>query len=159
MKLKNKYILVILISGLVIALDLITKQIFGNTEFKNIIPNIINFETNHGNDGVAFGMFSGNRLVLCIVSCCLVFVLILCDIFFKQNSKLYNIGFSFMLGGAIGNLIDRLCLGYVRDFINFSFWGNFPTFNIADSFLTIGVIFICIHLLFLMPKNDGRKNI
>jgi signal peptidase II len=68
--------------------------------------------------------------------------------FYKNNqgrlSRLYVAAFSMILGGAIGNLIDRICFGHVIDFIDLRFW---PVFNIADSAITIGallIVFRCI---------------
>ena len=61
------------------------------------------------------------------------------------------------MGGAVGNLIDRLFLGYVRDFISLDFLGNFPVFNIADMCLLAGVIVLCVFFLFSYPKlNKGK---
>lgn len=159
MSIKAKYILMTSLVAVVLLADLITKAIFGDCEFFNVIPHLIDFETNYGNDGVAFGLLSGKKWLLIILTLCLIAVMIFVDVKFKQKGKVYTIGFAFMLGGAIGNLVDRICFGYVRDFIKFAFMPSFPTFNIADSFLCVGVVLICIHLLFLMPKNDGKKDI
>ena len=62
----------------------------------------------------------------------------------EHLSRIYIVAFSLILGGAIGNLIDRIALGYVVDFIDFRIW---PVFNIADSMITIGaavILFKCI---------------
>ena len=159
MSTKVKYILMISLVALVLLVDLTTKAIFGDCEFFNVIPNVIDFETNHGNDGVAFGLLSGKKWLLIILTLCLIAIMLFFDIRYKQKGKIYSIGFAFMIGGAIGNFVDRICFGYVRDFIKFAFMPNFPTFNFADSFLCVGVTLICIHLLFLMPKNYGKKDI
>jgi len=159
MSIKAKYILLSCLVCVVLLVDLITKAVFGDTEFFNVIPYLIDFETNNGNDGVAFGLLSGKKWLLIILTLSLIAVMIFFDIKFKQKGKVYTIGFAFLLGGAIGNLVDRICFGYVRDFIKFAFYPSFPTFNIADSFLCLGVVLICVHLLFLMPKDDGKKDI
>lgn len=155
MTLKKKYILMSSIVAFVLICDLVTKAIFGDIEFTKIIPFLIDFESNHGNDGAAFGMFGGKKILLILIALFFLGVMFLVDWLFKYNSKTYIFGFSFMVGGALGNLIDRIFLGYVRDFIVFDFWKSFPTFNVADSFLCVGVVLICICLIF--GKSKGSK--
>jgi signal peptidase II len=67
------------------------------------------------------------------------------------------IGLAFVLGGAVGNLIDRIFLGGVRDFIRFDFF-DFPVFNIADSFLTVGCVMLAVFILFLYRPKGENKN-
>lgn len=62
-----------------------------------------------------------------------------------------------MVGGGIGNIVDRIALGYVRDFLQFAFWEQFPVFNIADSFVTVGA-FMLIVVLIVMLVKEGKKN-
>ena len=62
------------------------------------------------------------------------------------------------MGGAVGNLIDRIFLGGVRDFIYFIFVPNFPTFNVADSFLLIGTILFAIYAIFIYKPQEKDKN-
>lgn len=61
------------------------------------------------------------------------------------------------MGGGIGNIVDRIALGYVRDFLQFAFWEQFPVFNIADSFVTVGA-FMLIVVLIVMLVKEGKKN-
>ena len=61
-----------------------------------------------------------------------------------------------VLGGTLGNMIDRIFLGYVRDFICLEFI-NFPVFNVADSCLVIGVILYCVYYVFLWDKKENKK--
>ena len=65
----------------------------------------------------------------------------------KLTSKLLDLGLSFVLGGAVGNMIDRVILGYVVDFIDFRII-NFPVFNVADIFVVIGAIILVIFYIF-----------
>ena len=112
--------------------------------------------TNGGNTGAAWGMFSGKTLWLVIVSVLMIVALFAYNHFVKRKNTFYCIAFGFIIGGAIGNLVDRIWLNYVRDFIFLDFWPTFPVFNLADSFLCVGAvmlaIFICspIRLLFIV---------
>lgn len=139
----KRIIYVLLIVATVIALDQITKYMIV-TSFNNdsieIFPflNIVNVR----NTGAAFGMFRslGSGFFIIISLAAIIFVVNL----IMRNA--YNfIGLSLILGGAVGNLIDRLFYGKVVDFIDFSI-GNFhwPAFNVADSSLTIGIGIILI---------------
>lgn len=154
----KKYIIIFSIAIVVMVADLVTKHFFGDTEKMNIIPHLINFETNHGNDGASFGIFGGKTTFLICLTVALIVLMLILDILFKRNSKLYNIAFSFILGGALGNLFDRIKFRYVRDFINFSFWEKFPTFNLADTFLCIGVGLMLVYLFFFCNNDKTKKS-
>lgn len=97
------------------------------------------------NEGAAFGMFRslGNNFFI-IVSIAAVFFMFWVIITAKEDYRI----FSLLAGGAIGNLIDRLSLGYVVDFIDVTVSGHhWPAFNVADSALTIGISFMIVSLL------------
>jgi len=101
------------------------------------------------NTGAAFGLFQGQSFALSIVAFIgaaflLVFALIIYRKFPFLDSKLGKSALGLILGGTIGNLIDRLRFGYVTDFIDVGFW---PTFNIADSAVVIGTILFALSLL------------
>ncbi|MBU1245986.1 MAG: signal peptidase II [Nanoarchaeota archaeon] len=97
---------------------------------------IINYTTN---TGAAFSILTGfNNLLMIVATIVAVFVFI-----FAKNYKIYRLPLAFILGGIIGNLIDRMFFGFVRDFIDFKVW---PIFNIADSFNVIGVVLLIILL-------------
>ncbi len=88
------------------------------------------------NTGAAFGLFQNASQVLLVVS--IVISLLLVWVYFKSLDEpvLFRISLSMMLGGAIGNIIDRVTQGFVTDFIAV---GRFPVFNVADSAVTVGV--------------------
>ena len=152
MKARTKYIIMFsLIVGFV-ALDLITKWLFGDIGYTKIIPNLIHFETNFGNDGAAWGILSGKKVLLILIGVAGLIGIFVLDFFLKRKSKLYIVAISMFIAGALGNLIDRIFLGKVRDFINFSFI-NFPTFNLADCFLTISVVLLGVYFCFLYDKE------
>jgi len=101
------------------------------------------------NYGAAFNIFSGSRVFLSLIS--IIFSILLIYLIFRKNTlnsfDLYT--YSFILGGTIGNGIDRIYKGFVVDFINLNFI-NFPVFNIADISINIGFIF----LLYNIFKNN-----
>ena len=96
------------------------------------------------NTGAAFGLFQDQSFVLTIVAFIGVVVILLCTFLAYRclpflDNMLGKSALGLVLGGTVGNLIDRLRLGYVTDFIDFGFW---PAFNVADSAVTIGVIIL-----------------
>ncbi len=103
------------------------------------------------NTGAAFGLFQDQTFALTIVSLVAVAVLLLYALFFYPrfpflDDRLGKLALGLVLGGTVGNLIDRIYLGYVTDFIDFSIW---PAFNIADSAIVVGVIMLAYSLLCL----------
>ena len=101
------------------------------------------------NYGAAFNIFSGSRIFLSFISIFFSIVLIYL-LFWKNNLKTLDLyAYSFILGGTIGNGIDRIYKGFVVDFINLNII-NFPVFNIADISINIGFII----LLYNIFKNN-----
>lgn len=135
---------VFIISLVIIVLDQITKHLvlkyMNPFESIEILPflHIVSVR----NTGGAFGMFKsvGSTLFIAVSVMAIIFV-----IWLLIRTKESYFGLSLILGGAIGNLIDRLRYGWVADFIDFSI-GKFhwPAFNVADSALTIGVIVVLL---------------
>ena len=150
MKKKTKaYFELLLITGLVILADQWSKQLVVNNlalgESFAPIPAIGNFFriVHWRNTGVAFGLFQGSGWIFTIVGVGIVILIIL---FYKQVSDgpaAWRIALGLQLGGAIGNLIDRITRGYVVDFLWF---GKFPVFNIADSAIVIGAAILIIYM-------------
>jgi len=97
------------------------------------------------NYGAAFSIFSGSRIFLSLIS--IIFSILLIYLILRKNNlniiDLYS--YSFILGGTIGNGIDRVLKGYVIDFINLSII-NFPVFNIADISINLGFIFLVYNI-------------
>ncbi len=108
-----------------------------------VVPNIFQLIYVE-NRGAAFGIFYGARVFLSLVSLGATIFLIYLLVKKEYHSKLQQIGYSFLLAGATGNLLDRVFLGYVVDFLDFPY---FPTFNFADIFVNIGVFLLVIVLL------------
>ena len=157
MKIKTKYLLMGIIIVTTLAIDLISKHYLCDVEYVKIIPYIIAFQTNGGNTGAAFGMFSKSTTFLIVLSIIIVVSMLFIDFSLKIKSKTYTIGFGLILAGAVGNFIDRIALGYVRDFIMFDFWKTFPIFNFADCCIVIGTIMVCIYFIFLSNTKNNKK--
>ena len=101
------------------------------------------------NTGAAFGLLPGQSFALTIVAITgivvlLAYALVVYRHFPWLDSRLIRFGLGLMLGGTLGNLIDRIGFGYVTDFIDFGYW---PAFNVADSAITVGVIIFAYSLL------------
>lgn len=139
---------------LVLVTDLVTKHFLFDVEYFNLIPNVISIATNGGNTGAAWGMFSGQLFLLICVSLLMIVALFVFNHFVKTKNTFYCISFGFIIGGAVGNLVDRVALNYVRDFIFLDFLPTFPIFNLADSFLCVGAVMMAIYILFM----SGSKN-
>ena len=158
MKTKTKYILMAVIVGLALVVDLASKYLFCNISYTRVIPYIIAFQTNGGNTGAAFGIFSKSTTFLIVISVLVVIAILIVDILLKVKGKTYTIGLSLILAGAIGNFVDRVWLGYVRDFIMFDFWKSFPIFNFADCCIVIGAVLLCVNYIFLSKADKNGNN-
>jgi signal peptidase II len=119
-----------------------------------VIPKFLYF-TNIKNTGAAFGMFQSYTKILTIISLVAIFLIIILKVMLNLEFLFYNISLGFILGGALGNLVDRYFIGEVTDFISFSFFP--PVFNAADSFIVIGFILIIILILREYLKQGKTK--
>jgi signal peptidase II len=109
------------------------------------------------NTGVAFGLFPGLGILFVIVSIVVVVVILVYEWQLPHNQWLIRLALGLQLGGAIGNnLIDRVRLGSVVDFIDLNFWPlqTFPVFNLADASITVGVIMLAA--LLLLEERRGQ---
>ena len=110
--------------------------------------------TNVHNTGAAWGMLEGFRWffipMTLIVAAALVYVMIR---FRKKLCVFSRITLALLFSGAVGNFIDRALLSYVRDFIDITPWFSFPVFNVADSALSIGCVFLVIDVLLLKDRS------
>ena len=152
----QKYLTFILIIAVVLALDLTLKSVFDQTKH-DFIKGFISINGFAHNTGAGFSLFSSATTALAVLS-----IICLCLYFCYEYLTMENCrGFTFytatalMVGGTIGNLADRLCLGYVRDFISLDFI-DFPVFNIADCALTVGVIILAVWILFIESKEAKK---
>lgn len=135
---------------LCIILDLISKHLTANLSTQ-AIPGFFKIEYAQ-NTGAAWSIFSGSTLALAIISIFASLALVFYAVFAKTNSALFHVSLALIVGGALGNFYDRAIFGFVRDFIKLEFI-NFPTFNVADSFLTVGVACLCVYFLICAIKE------
>jgi signal peptidase II len=110
------------------------------------------------NTGAAFGIFKEHTSAIIVVVFIEILVLLLVAFFLRSRLSFIDgmpvrVGLGLILGGAIGNQIDRLRLGYVTDFLDFKVW---PAFNVADASAVVGAIIIAFAILFLV-KSIGRQ--
>lgn len=145
---KNSRItLYVIISVIVILFDQATKHLIRNLIDSFRVIKVLPFLqiVNIRNKGAAFGMFTGfgNIVFIIIAALSIVFV-----VYLLVKGKEDRFGLSLVLGGAAGNLIDRILFGSVTDFIDV-FVGRFhwPAFNVADSALTIGILIIFLKIV------------
>ncbi len=146
---------IFLIAVLVLLLDQISKIIVNILNIKNLII-IKNFFTITltNNYGIAWSLLQNHAYLIIFLNIIALFIIIR-FMFTIKKDPITNISFGLLLGGLAGNLIDRLFLGYVRDFLAFTLFNyNFPIFNIADTCITIGVILLIITIL-KGEKKDG----
>lgn len=152
---------IIIISSIILLLDQILKQLVINQisyqQTINIIPNFF-YLTYVKNTGGAWSILSGNTYLLLIIGLIAIGVLIY-YLFKKENFSLLEvISFSLLIGGIIGNFLDRLIYQAVIDYIGFIL-GNyyFPVFNLADICIVIGTLILIIDT-FRGEKNGNRSN-
>ncbi len=99
------------------------------------------------NTGGAWGILKDNVIILIIIT--IIFLGIFISYFQKNKLSLYEqISYGLALGGILGNLLDRIFRGYVVDFLNFNIMGyNYPVFNLADTFIVVGVLILIIYYI------------
>lgn len=151
----------IIISIILLCIDQISKLLIVNLLTKtNSIAIIKNFFylTYINNDGAAFSILVGKRVLLILIA---VLVIVMLIRYIKKNNiqnKLELVSISLIIGGSLGNLIDRVVRGYVIDFLDFKIFNyNFPIFNLADTFIVIGVFILLLKEIRKENNLDSRN--
>ena len=158
----NKYPFFI-ISGLIIIFDQISKKFFESYllsvegySVKAVGDEFARFTLAY-NTGIAFSIELGGRYILATISFLASLVIIYLILKTDITKRLELWAFSFILGGAVGNMIDRIFYGKVVDFIDCDFpdiiMERWPIFNIADSFVTVGMVFLAVQYIFFERKK------
>ena len=153
--------------GIIFAFSIISDQstkmwavnVLKNGESIKLIGDFLRF-TYAENKGAAFSILQNQMLFFIITT--VIMLAVLAYIYFKTKNitQLSKLSIAMIAGGAIGNFIDRLRLGYVVDFIDvrFASFYNFPIFNIADSFVVCGTILMIILILFnKFEKSEANE--
>jgi len=124
-------------------LKIFFSQLLSMGESIPVIRNVFHLTLVH-NTGIAFGLFKNQGIVFIVISAIAIILFSTYLYLHREDERFglfYIFAFSLIIGGALGNLIDRLYFGYVIDFIDFRVW---PVFNLADSAITIGTIIILV---------------
>ena len=150
--------LVLLLGLAVIFLDQLTKQYIRSAfvcgESLPVIDGLFNLVYVR-NDGAAWNMLSGHNLVLILISVVVLILLVIYRRSFLQEQFSHTVLLGLMIGGIVGNLIDRIRFGWVTDFLDFQFGTyHYPSFNVADSTIcTAAGLYIITNLL--QKKEEG----
>ena len=154
MKKKSLFILIVILA-LTIIDQIIKYLVVSNISIgseKIIIDNFLKFIYIR-NTGAAFGILSGNIIFLIFITVLLIFYIVN-EMKKNINNNLSLLSFSLILSGALGNLIDRVVRGYVVDYISFTLFNReMSVFNLADTYITIGVILL-IYIVIKEGKNE-----
>ena len=128
------------VAGIVLLFDQLTKFLalwfLKPISSVSIVPNVFHLSFVE-NSGIAFGLFQNHPEFWTVVITGSVLCLLLLSALFRSQSFSRQLAYGFVLGGAVGNWIDRLRFEHVIDFLDFRIW---PVFNFADSFITIGAL-------------------
>lgn len=162
------YIFEVLFFAALLAVDLISKAAaFAFLEKKGgsyvVFEGIYELIEVH-NDGASFGIFGGQTTMLSIFTAIAMVALVGMLIWRPKSPKLFRYGVIAVVAGGVGNLIDRLAYGYVRDFIDYTFlktfFGiqNFGVGNIADIFVLVGLLCLMVYVFFGYKEGDFDKN-
>lgn len=153
---KFKNFIVYGLAFIMIIFDQIIKLIVVNNKGllpKQIINNILSF-TYCENRGVAFSLGDGNVILFIFLNILLIFAVIF---FYEKNKTKFNslgkIFFSMTVAGGVSNLLDRIIRGFVVDFIDINQLFSFAIFNVADIFITVGVLGLAICYIFKIDKK------
>ena len=122
-----------------------------------IINNFFNI-TYVKNNGAAFSILQGNQILLIIITILTIFLINYFLIKSKNITNFEVITYGFLLGGIYGNFIDRILLGYVIDYLDFTIFGyNFAIFNLADILIVVSIFLLLIYS-FKKDDNNGRNS-
>lgn len=143
----RRYLLMALIALAVVAIDQLVKVIVRATinpgDVVEILPGIALVHTT--NTGIAFSLFSGSTGVIAVLTLVAIAVIAIVLVAYAGQHRLVPVGGGLLLGGSIGNLIDRVSRDGVTDFISLGPW---PPFNVADIAVTCGAILLVLALVF-----------
>ncbi|MEG0894549.1 MAG: signal peptidase II [Oscillospiraceae bacterium] len=153
--------IVLIFSAILIGLDQFFKKlVLDHLVIQDTVPliNDVFHLTYVENRGAAFGIFQGSVQILSIVNLILILVFIGYVLFGKPKSKFVLWSLALIIGGGIGNLIDRLARGFVIDYLDFRLI-NFAVFNFADMCTVIGTILLMAYIIFFESKKEDNSKV
>ena len=109
------------------------------------------------NEGVAFGMLAGARWIMVGVTSLMCLILLLFLLLYRRHTGLSLFASVLIIAGGVGNIIDRVILGYVVDYISVSFFP--PVFNFADCCIVVGVVLLLIYFFFFQSEKDQHEKL
>jgi signal peptidase II len=115
----------------------------------NISNSVLNF-------GAGFGVLQNQRWLLVVIA--ILIIVALSYLYYKEKSLAIKTSYSLIIFGTLSNIVDRVFLGYVIDYLPFPFWPAFPTFNIGDSMICVGVGLLALYE-FLIKNHIKRKSV
>ena len=141
--------MIIILTIVFLIIDIVSKLVVSNLMTVNdsilVVKNFF-YITYVKNTGAAWSIFSDNTWIVILLSLIIIGAIILYIYKNRPKSKIEKVGYALILGGAIGNFIDRIVYGYVIDFFDFYIFGyDYPIFNVADTFIVLGVILLVIY--------------
>lgn len=141
----------------VLAADRLTKwaviNSFDEGDSQPLLGSVVSLTRRH-NTGAAFGLLPTWTMLLAVVAAIVIVVLLVYGVSGLLRSRALIVAVGLQLGGAAGNLYDRLLYGYVVDFLDLHFW---PAFNVADAAITVGAIVVALFLLRGGEKDEGPQ--
>mgnify|MGYP000027956330 FL=1 len=154
----------VLVCAVIFAVDQLSKRLVTTHmvlyQSIPVVPGFLNITYIH-NRGVVFGLFADAshplaQNAILLLSLLSFGVIVIYFFFLRHENHWVTLGFSFVLGGALGNTWDRLTQGYVVDFLDF-YYGEYhwPTFNFADAFITLGIGVLLLSMLQLSRWQRG----
>ena len=150
--------IIIILSIIFVIADQVSKLIvISKTKSVEVIKSFF-YLTYTNNNGAAFSILTGKRILLIIVTFIVIGILVYYIRKTEIKENINKIALSLVIGGSIGNLIDRIVRGVVVDFLDFKILGyNYPIFNLADTFIVLGVFLLLIGM-FRKDKNNDRRH-
>jgi signal peptidase II len=135
---RAQWVVLLLVAGAAVLADQLTKQVVGRTLALGEKADIVGpFSIQHvQNSGIAFGLFGSRTSIVIVVTAVAVGAML---VFFARSGRRHPVlpvALGLVLGGSIANLVDRVRLGHVTDFLDLAAW---PAFNLADTFIVVGV--------------------
>ena len=154
---------IFLFSLIFVVLDFVVKIIINNNialyDSINIIPKFFSI-TYVRNTGAAFSIMENNRVLFIIIAIIALILIYKYLIMNKVIDRYLMISYSMLVGGIIGNMIDRIIYGYVIDYLSFNIFGyNAPIFNLADTFIVVSIIMLLLYEVGGSHARNSRKRV